>query len=90
MSKRETAKTSPAATAVSPDEAGRDGAATAQSQASGEAPPGDDAHRDLRRQMIAAAAYYRAERRGFAPGCDLEDWLAAEAEVDGLLSSGTR
>jgi len=40
--------------------------------------------------MIAAAAYYRAERRGFAPGCDLEDWLAAEAEVDSLLSTGTR
>lgn len=31
--------------------------------------------------MIAMAAYYRAERRGFAPGHDLEDWFAAEAEI---------
>jgi DUF2934 family protein len=30
---------------------------------------------------IAEAAYYRAERRGFAPGEELEDWLAAEKEV---------
>lgn len=29
---------------------------------------------------IAVAAYYIAERRGFAPGCELDDWLAAEAE----------
>ncbi len=35
-----------------------------------------------RRQLIARAAYFRAERRGFAPGSELEDWLAAEAEVD--------
>jgi hypothetical protein len=31
--------------------------------------------------MIAEAAYYRAEQRGFAPGGEFEDWLAAEAEV---------
>jgi len=36
---------------------------------------------DERRQMIADAAYYRAERRGFAPGSEVEDWLAAEKEV---------
>ena len=34
-----------------------------------------------RRAMIAEAAYYRAERRGFAPGHELEDWLQAEAEL---------
>lgn len=38
-----------------------------------------------REQMIARAAYYRAERRGFAPGYELEDWLEAEAEVDASL-----
>lgn len=38
-----------------------------------------------RRQMIAEAAYLRAERRGFTPGGELEDWLTAEAEVDALL-----
>lgn len=35
-----------------------------------------------RERSIALAAYYRAERRGFCPGCELEDWLAAEREVD--------
>ncbi len=35
-----------------------------------------------RRQLIEEEAYYRAERRGFAPGGELEDWLAAEAKVD--------
>lgn len=40
-----------------------------------------------RQQMIAEAAYHRAEARGFEPGHDEEDWLAAEAEVDARLSS---
>ena len=35
--------------------------------------------------MIAENAYLRAERRGFAPGSETEDWLAAETEVDALL-----
>ncbi len=33
--------------------------------------------------MIAEAAYYRAQRRGFAPGHELEDWLEAEAQIAG-------
>lgn len=33
--------------------------------------------------MIAEAAYYAAERRGFKGGSELEDWLAAEREIDG-------
>ncbi|HEV2284572.1 MAG TPA: DUF2934 domain-containing protein [Steroidobacteraceae bacterium] len=41
-----------------------------------------------RRGMIAEAAYLRAERRGFAPGHETEDWLAAEVEVDALLALG--
>lgn len=41
---------------------------------------------DERLAMIAESAYYRAERRGFMPGYDLEDWLAAEAEIDTLLA----
>lgn len=27
---------------------------------------------------IAEAAYFRAEKRGFAPGNELDDWLEAE------------
>ena len=34
-----------------------------------------------RDSMVRIAAYLRAERRGFAPGYEIEDWLAAEAEV---------
>ncbi len=44
-----------------------------------------DLSADVRRSMIAENAYLRAERRGFAPGYETEDWLAAEAEVDALL-----
>jgi Protein of unknown function (DUF2934) len=40
---------------------------------------------EARRALIAENAYHRAERRGFEPGHEHEDWLAAEAEVDGLL-----
>lgn len=29
-------------------------------------------------EMIAVAAYFRAEHRGFAPGNELDDWLQAE------------
>jgi hypothetical protein len=38
-----------------------------------------------RRSMIAKAAYFLAERRHFQPGHEVEDWLAAEAEVDRRL-----
>ncbi len=33
------------------------------------------------RGRIALAAYFKAEARGFAPGHELEDWLAAEQEI---------
>ncbi len=41
---------------------------------------------DERRRMIAEAAYYRAERRGFMGGNPIEDWLTAEAEIEGRLN----
>ena len=31
---------------------------------------------------ISELAYYKAENRGFHPGHDLDDWLAAEQELD--------
>ncbi len=66
--------------------------ATASSRAKGgkqmEAPLNVTPERRL--QMIAEAAYFRAEARGFAPGREMEDWLAAEAEVDRLLSGSRR
>jgi hypothetical protein len=39
---------------------------------------------DLRHAMTAEAAYYLAERRGFKPGHELEDWVAAEGEIQRL------
>jgi hypothetical protein len=38
---------------------------------------------ESREARIAESAYWRAERRGFAAGHELEDWLHAEKEVDG-------
>ena len=32
-------------------------------------------------EMIAEAAYFRAQKRGFTPGAEAEDWLHAETEV---------
>lgn len=37
-----------------------------------------------RESLIATAAYYRAESRGFLPGYEVADWLAAEREIDGV------
>ena len=42
---------------------------------------------EQRAALIAEAAFFRAEKRGFAPGHETEDWLAAEAEVDATLMS---
>lgn len=33
------------------------------------------------RAHVAEAAYYKAEARQFEPGHEMEDWLAAEAEL---------
>jgi hypothetical protein len=43
---------------------------------------------EQRRRMIAEAAYFRAERRGFALGGELDDWIQAEGEVDRLAELG--
>jgi len=45
---------------------------------------------DDRHARTAESAYFRAERRGFAPGHELEDWLAAEAEIEERLGSRGR
>jgi len=41
---------------------------------------------EMRRQLVAAEAYFLAERRGFAGGNALEDWVAAERVVDSRLN----
>lgn len=42
-----------------------------------------------RLRYIAEAAYYIAERRGFAGGGPLDDWLQAEAQIEHLLDTET-
>jgi hypothetical protein len=39
-----------------------------------------------RHQAIEQAAYWRASERGFTSGGELDDWLDAEASVDGVQS----
>ncbi len=43
---------------------------------------------ETREEMIRTAAYLLAEHRGFRPGGELEDWLAAERQVDAWLERG--
>jgi hypothetical protein len=41
-----------------------------------------------RQHYVEVAAFYIAERRGFAPGNPAEDWLAAEEEIARLIATG--
>jgi hypothetical protein len=45
---------------------------------------------ELRAAMIQEAAYFKAEKRNFAPGFEAEDWDEAEREVDEKLKRGNR
>ena len=41
-----------------------------------------------RQSQIAAAAFKISQIRGFQPGHEFEDWLAAEAEIDARVQTG--
>jgi hypothetical protein len=47
-----------------------------------ESPNLHSAVRDWRETMIRRAAYFRSLNRPFEPGKELEDWLAAEQQID--------
>lgn len=49
--------------------------------------PGPTLNPQERERLIAQAAYFRAEKRGFAPGYELQDWVEAEAEVLQLVGA---
>lgn len=57
-------------------------------------PTGASASRKLeispeqRRRHVELAAYFMAERHGFTPGHEHEDWIAAEAEIDRMIDEG--
>lgn len=40
---------------------------------------------ETKRLMVAEAAYFYAEKRGFTPGGELQDWLDAEATIETML-----
>lgn len=45
---------------------------------------------DTRQRMIAIAAYYKAEKRGFAshdPEAPRRDWMEAEAEIERFMKT---
>ncbi len=41
----------------------------------------NDIDPDKFREMVAERAYLKAEKRGFATGYEMEDWLEAEQEL---------
>jgi hypothetical protein len=47
----------------------------------------DPAGEASRRERIAVAAYYNAERRGFEGNNELDDWLDAEKSIDGVSAA---
>jgi hypothetical protein len=52
-------------------------------------PPKTTVTEEERRQMIAEAAYFHAEHRGFQGNEAERDWLQAEHEIDLLLETKT-
>lgn len=43
-----------------------------------------------RRERVATAAYYNAERRGFQAGGEVDDWLEAEKQIDRVDATDKR
>jgi hypothetical protein len=41
----------------------------------------NDIDSDEFREMVAERAYCKAEKRGFEPGHEMEDWFEAEQEI---------
>jgi hypothetical protein len=62
---------------------------TVSSQAEGVLPQAGEASTDpaQRYLMIAEAAFYIAQTRGFTHSQELDDWLAAEREIERRLAS---
>ena len=60
-------------------------ASTAERDAMGTAGCPEMIDARTRHELIAQAAYFRAQHRGFAAGHESDDWCVAEAEVDAAL-----
>jgi hypothetical protein len=73
-------KATPKAPAAKPPAAARPQVPKATSEKPSTPVSGEELQR-----LVAEAAYYRAQRRGFEPGYELQDWVEAEAEVRRLI-----
>jgi hypothetical protein len=82
---RSTKKKSPAATTKQPAAAEENASEVTATSLERREIPSFSISREAR---IAEAAYWRAERRGFTSGQELDDWLAAEKEIDEETSKG--
>jgi hypothetical protein len=60
-------------------------AALGTSAAPGQSAPKTPVTAEARWRMIAEAAYFKAQRRGFVGGDSKRDWAEAEAEIDAWL-----
>ena len=49
--------------------------------------PAEPPQQETREEMIRKTAYLIAERRGFGPAHELDDWLLAEQQVDSWLAN---
>lgn len=85
---KSTAKPEPAAKAKMNPKAKATAKAAAETPARAKGRKPSSVPLEQRTHYIEMAAYYIAERRGFAPGNPLEDWVQAEAEIDRLLAEG--
>lgn len=47
-------------------------------------------HKPSHHEQVAEAAYFLAERRGFSPGRELDDWFAAENMIDAGAAAGAK
>jgi len=50
----------------------------------------DSVPRCPREEFVRTCAYFKAEQRGFVPGLELDDWLAAETEFDDMLEQSAK
>jgi hypothetical protein len=93
--KKKTAKAAPASTATKAKTATKPATAkkaptrtAAAGKPRGNGAKGLQVDPERRRNYVEIAAYYIAERRGFIGGNEIDDWAAAEAEIDRLLVDG--
>lgn len=81
------AKASPAKAVAKKTTAAKPVAKKAAPAKAAPAKKGNGITAEQRYRMIAEAAYYIAEKRGFAPGDPSRDWADAEAQIRAMFSA---